>query len=298
MVLLAALTLLANPSAAAAQGPTLADSVTVSLWPEYDRSEVLVIYRVVLPVTTELPSRVSLLVPADTPNLTAAAIRDASGELINAPFTQVDGEQADVVEVVADGTELQIEFYLPLEVAGDLRRFSFIWPGGLATEDFAFEVQQPLGAAELQVEPAATSRTTDSLGLTYHQVDLAAQTAADRPEISFSYNNPTSQLSADSLAPPSGLATPAPASGAPVDIRGLLPWIFLVAGVGLIAAGVVYFLRTRSADRPGRPRHRAPKAQPMNDGRVDASPVFCHNCGAQATASDRFCRQCGTALRV
>jgi hypothetical protein len=295
---LAAFWLVAIPSAAAAQAASSADSVRVSLWPEYDRSEVLVIYRVELPETTELPTQVRLLVPPDTPELTAAAVRAPSGELVNAPFTQVDGDLADVVEVETDGAEVQIEFYLPLEVTGDLRRFSFTWPGGLATAAFAFEVQQPLGAADMQVEPAATSRSTDSLGLTYYLVDLADQTASDQPEVSFSYNKSTSQLSADVLAPPGGLATPALASGAPVDIRGLLPWILLVAGVGLIAAGVVYFLRTRSDDRPARPRHRGSKATPASNGRIDASPVFCHNCGAQATASDRFCRQCGTALRV
>jgi hypothetical protein len=290
--------LLAIPSVAAAQTASSVDSVQVSLWPEYDRREVLVIYRVALPSTAELPAQVRLLIPADSPDLTAAAYREASGELVNAPRTRTDGDQADVIEVEADGTEVQIEFYLPLEISGDLRRFAFAWPGGLATDDFSYEVQQPLGAAGMQVEPAATSRTTDSLGLTYYQIELGAQTADARPEVSFSYNNSSSLLSADAVAPSGGLATPAPAAGPQVDLRGLLPWILLVAGVGLIAAGVVYFVRTRSEDRPPRPRHRAPKAQPVDGDRVDASPVFCHNCGAQATASDRFCRQCGTALRV
>jgi hypothetical protein len=297
-LVLGAFLLLAIPSLATAQAPSRADSVKVSLWPEYDRSQVLVIYLVVLPASTDLPAQVRLLVPADTPDLTAAAFRAADGELLIAPFTQADGELADVVQVEADGTELQIEFYLPLEVTGDLRQFSFVWPGGLATEDFVYEVQQPLGAEDMQVDPDATSRTTDGLGLTYHLIALGALTADDQPEVSFRYNNSSSLLSADAVAPSGGLATPAPASGSQVDIRGLLPWILLIAGVGLIAAGVVYFLRTRADDRPARPRHRGSRAQPMNEDRVDASPVFCHNCGTQATASDRFCRQCGTALRV
>jgi len=297
-VLLGALPLLGIPSVALAQAPSRADSVKVSLWPEYDRSQVLVIYLVQLPATTDLPARVRLLVPADTPDLTAAAFRAANGELLNAPFTQADGEQADVVEVEADGRELQIEFYLPLEISGDLRQFSYVWPGGLATEDFVYEIQQPLGAEGMQVDPGATSRTTDALGLTYHLIALGALTADDQPEVSFRYDNSSSLLSADAAVPSGGLAAPAPAAGPQVDIRGLLPWILLIAGVGLIAAGVVYFLRTRAEDRPARPRHRGSRAQPMNEGRIDASPVFCHNCGTQATASDRFCRQCGTALRV
>ena len=290
--------LLMLPSTAAAQATTQADSARVSLWPEYDRSDVLVIYRVVLPSSTELPARVRLLIPPDAPDLIAAAFRSASGELLNASFTQTDGDQADQVDIEVEGTELQIEFYLPLPITGDQRRFSFTWPGGLAAENFAYEVQQPLGATNMVVQPAASSRTTDSLGLTYHLVDLGAQAAADHPEVAFTYDKATSQLSTEALAPPGSLATPAPASGAPLDIRGSLPWIFLVAGAGLIAAGVIYFLRTRSLADPPRARHRVSRSQPTERDRVDASPVFCHNCGTQATSSDRFCRQCGTALRV
>jgi hypothetical protein len=241
---------------------------------------------------------VRLLIPPDAPDLLAAAYRSASGELVNAPFTQTDGDQADQVEVETEGTELQIEFYLPLPTTGDQRRFSFTWPGGLETGAFAYEVQQPLGATNMGVEPAVTSRTTDSFGLTYHLVDLGAQAETDHPEVSFSYDKTTSQLSAEALSPAGGLATPAPASGTQLDIRGSLPWIFLVAGVGLIAAGVIYFLRTRSDEGQPRARHRAARSQPADRDRVDASPVFCHNCGTQATSSDRFCRQCGTALRV
>jgi len=297
-LLLGVAVLITLPAVAAAQTTTQVDSVRVSLWPEYDRSDVLVIYRVELPAAAQLPAQIRLLIPPDSPELTAAAYRDASGQLVNAAATRTDGEAADVVEVAADGTELQIEFYLPLAITGDQRRFDFVWPGGLAADDFAYEIQQPLGATGMAVNPAATSRSTDSRGLTYHLVDLGAQTAEGRPEVTFSYTKSTPALSSEALGPAGGLATPSPAAGMVVDVRGLLPWILLGAGVALIAGGVVYFLRNRSVERAPRPRHRASRPQPAQDENVDASPVYCHNCGTQATASDRFCRQCGTPLRV
>jgi hypothetical protein len=290
--------LLTLPSVAAAQALTQADSVTVSLWPEYDRSEVLVIYRVALPAATDLPTQVVLLAPPDAPELTAAAYRSASGQLVNAVATRDDGEQADVIEVTAEGTDVQIEFYLPLPVSDGLRQFSFTWPGGVSTPDFAYEIQQPLGAQALQVEPAATDRTTDSVGLTYQVVELGAQTDDDHPEVSFSYRNPTDQLTAEALAAAGGLAEPAPAAPLAIDFRQILPWLLLVGGVVLIAGGAIYYLRTRAEDRPARPRHRASRTPAETPDRVDASPVYCHNCGTQATSADRFCRQCGTALRV
>jgi hypothetical protein len=284
-------------SAASAQGPTQVDSVKVSLWPEYDRPEVLVIYRVELPATTELPAPVDLLIPPDAPELTAAAFGTGTGGLLNAEYTRRDGEQADVVEVLAEGPLVQIEYYLPLPVAGAQRQFMFTWPGGLATSAFLYEVQQPTGAQDLQVDPAATAITPpDALGLIYHQVDLGAQTAQETPRISFSYSKDTSELSA-SAPPAGGLAQPEPAAAPSIDVRGALPWVLLVGGVGLLAAGLLYFFRGRSQEASSRQRHRSSRPR-REDARVDASPVFCHNCGTQATAADRFCRQCGTALRT
>lgn len=297
LLVLAAVLLPAIPSTAAAQGSTEVESVQVSLWPEYDRGDVLVIYRVILPASTSLPAQVRLPIPADAPELTAAAFRAGSGGLLNAPYDRIEGDQADVIEFAAEGTELQIEFYLPLPAVDDLRQFSFTWPGELEAGDFAYEIQQPVGAQEMNVDPAPTSQSTDAQGLTYHLVDLGPLSAADRPEVSFRYRKNTSQLTTE-VAPLVGLATPAPAAAFAVDVGGILPWVVLVAGLSLVIGGVVYFLRNRQEDRPARPRHRSTRPSADDDDRVDASPVFCHNCGTQASASDRFCRQCGTALRT
>ena len=292
---LAVVILLALPSGVAAQGPTQADSVLVSLWPEYDREDVLVIYRVSLPAGTPLPSTVRLLIPPDAPALTAAAFRSPDGGLLNADHVRGDGEQADTIDLVTEGTEVQIEFYLPLPTTGDLRQFSFTWPGGVASPRFGYEVQQPVGAQNVEIEPAPSRQTTDSLGLIYHQVDLGELSPDDRPEVSLSYAKTTPDLTAGSTT--GGLAQPEPAPRASIDFVAALPWVLLVVGVGLIGGGLVYFFRNRAEERRARPRHRVSRPRAEND-RVDASPVFCHNCGTQATSSDRFCRQCGTALRT
>jgi len=92
------------------QSSSEAKAVTVALWPEYDRAEVLVIYRVLLPDSAGLPGKVRLLIPADAPELTAAAYRDSTGKLVNAVNERIDGEQADVVEIQAAGSEVQLEF--------------------------------------------------------------------------------------------------------------------------------------------------------------------------------------------
>lgn len=288
--------LLALAPAAAAQGGTRAESLTVSLWPEFDRPDVLVIYKLILPADQTLPTTVSLRVPADAPTLTAVAFRDESGQLLNADFERVDGAEVDTVVIQSPGREVQIEYYTALGRQGDERSFTYAWPGGVAAEAFWFEVQQPFGADSMEVTPAASTRTSDTRGLVYHNVAIGPIEADDRPEVSFGYRKTTPELSAEVGAPPA-LATPVVEIGGGLDFSGALPYLLLVGGIGLIAAGVAYFLRSRQVDRRQRPRHRSSSPRPGADREIDASPVFCHNCGAQATASDRFCRRCGTALR-
>ena len=290
--------LLTVPSAAAAQTVGEAAAVTVALWPEYDRAEVLVIYRVFLPATVGLPARVRLPIPADAPDVTAAAYRDNAGGLLNAVYERLEGEDTDFVEVEAAGLEVQLEFYLPLQVEGDLRQFSFTWPGGLSVESFEFEIQQPVGAQGMEVSPAPTSRTRDAAGLDYQHLALGALTDTTRPEVAFSYRKETTGLSVDAIVPAGPLATPVPAAGRAIEVRPVLPWLLLVAGMVLIGGGAVYYLRTRAEDRPARPRHRPVRRSEEAVNEVDASPIFCHNCGTQASASDRFCRRCGTTLRT
>ena len=290
--------LLVAPSAAAAQTASEAEAVTVALWPEYDRAEVLVIYRVLLPATVGLPARVRLPIPADAPELTAAAYRDSSGGLLNADSDRTDGVEADYVEVEALGRELQLEFYMPLPMEGDLRQFGFTWPGSFSADSFEFEIQQPVGAREMVISPASTSQTIDSAGLTYYRLDLGPLTKTARPEVGLTYRKDTSALTVEASAPAGPLATPAPAPQIPIDVQAALPWLLLVAGVALIGGGAIYYLRSRAEERPSRPRHRPTRGAELAADEVDASPVFCHNCGTQASASDRFCRRCGTALRT
>ncbi len=163
----------------------------------------------------------------------------------------------------------------------------------------AFAVKEGfLGAQAMEVTPSPTSQTTDNAGLIYHRLDLGPETAEARPEVGFRYRKDTAALSVDTTGAAGPLATPPPARGTSVDVQGALPWLVLFVGLALIAGGVIYYLRTRVDERPSRPRHQ-PASQPEEKrSEVDASPVFCHNCGTQASASDRFCRRCGTALRT
>jgi hypothetical protein len=74
-----------------------------------------------------------------------------------------------------------------------------------------------------------------------------------------------------------------------------LPWIIGGFGLALIAIALFSYWRStqaQSAESQPRKRHRH-KPEGEDDGQA-----YCHECGARAHGGDRFCRTCGSRLRV
>jgi hypothetical protein len=83
------------------------------------------------------------------------------------------------------------------------------------------------------------------------------------------------------------------------SLSSLVPWVLGAVGVVLLALGgfmVVQMRRSAVAPTRSRRRTRAAAAKPESAA-IEASPMFCHNCGSRADASDLYCRRCGTRLR-
>jgi hypothetical protein len=287
--------LLAWPALAGAQTTPAVDQATVSLWPEFDRPEVLIIYRLHLASATDLPARVAIPIPATISSLNAVATRGQDGTLVNASYTQETSGDSTRLLLDSDSQDIQVEFYVPMERVEGQRSFSFTWPGGLAATSFVFDVQQPVEATEFTLTPPAETRAVGEFNLTYHRVDIGAIDEAATPTVAGTYNRASERLTSDFLGGQTPLGTPEAPGGRTPDLTAYLPYGLLALGVLLLAGGGIYYLRTaRPATRP-RPRHRRTPAD--SGDQLDASPVYCHNCGALASATDFFCRRCGAQLR-
>ena len=282
-----------------AQTPVTITGLQVALWPEYDSRSMLVIYRVSLDPETTLPTDVGLPIPASAGDPLAVAMTDSTGGLVNARYTrQVDGEWATIL-VTAESLQLQVEYYSPLTFDGPLRRFAFVWPGAPGVGSMSYEVQSPIGAQEVTITPAPASQSVGQDGLTYFSSGLGADAGPGGTEIDLTYVKTSDDLTADLLSLPP--TRPEPTQGGTPDLRQFIPWILLAFGVILLSAGGAWYLRlSRAAPSAGRRRRRGSRPASAPDGEpgeMDASPVFCHNCGTRATAGDRFCRSCGVRLR-
>jgi hypothetical protein len=306
-ILVFCLTVLATP-VAAQDAPTLSN-LEIALWPEYDRPEVLVIYRGLFTPDTALPVPVEIRIPARVGQPTAVAYVDEAGQRFNqAHTTRIDGEQL-VVSFDLATPAFQLEYYD--ELAADstgAREYTFTYVADYPSTELNLEFQVPSTATEFALDPAADSVVVEGDGLTYHLVQRSAVPQGGTESWTFAYQKDNEELTASAFmqAP-----TPAPAtSQAPaVGSDSSTALIFLVAFVALVGVGAGAFWLGRRAQSipetappPKRRKRRGsgqgPRPQPERRAASNfGGALFCHKCGTQLRPDADFCHRCGQSTR-
>jgi hypothetical protein len=169
----------------------------------------------------------------------------------------------------------------------------------LNTGSFSYELQQPVSATELRVTPAGMLQPASD-GLSYVRANLGPQQAGSPLTISFQYQKRSTDLTVDSVTSAPTIDRPSTTQGGTPDLTTQLPFILGGFGLALIVLGIFLYLRMQWGEKASRkqPRQRKRKTKSQRTGGdLDAAAVFCHVCGAKASASDHFCRSCGTKLR-
>lgn len=286
-LLLVLASLLPLPGLARAQSAVVFESLNVQFWPDFDQPSVLVLYDFVIAAETPLPAQVNIRMPAGA-QLFAVA-RAEAGELMNvehAPPVQ-EGNYSVVTFVVTDRLTYRVEFYIPYVQQEQKRTFIYTWPGDYAVASFRMVLQEPTGATNVMTEPDMTSLGTGADGFVYRALSAQDIKSGEQVVLKVNYDNPRSSLSADRPKPSASLESSPP-------FMSFLPWV--LGGMGLIlilGGGAWYWLSGRSSGS-GRARRRH-AAQAEEDATASA---YCSQCGKRAQTGDRFCRACGTKLRM
>jgi hypothetical protein len=275
-------------------------SLQISLWPEYDQPNMLVIYHLTLSADTELPAQLSIHIPATAGRPNAVAVRDPNGGLVNLEYEINSDGVWSTIQMVASFPELQIEYYDPgLQIDGTQRNFSFEWYGQYAVAQSTVEVQQPLDTTDISLSPGPVRSETAADGLSYIIKEVGALSKGQNFKIELSYNKSSQALTISQLpVQPSAPLTTEP--GWQDRMAVSLPWILGVAGVLLIAGGALWYWQTGRQPRANTTKRgrASQKTTEYTNDPVDEQVVYCHQCGKRASAGDRFCRSCGTRLRV
>jgi hypothetical protein len=275
----------------------------VALWPEYDRHAVLVIYRAKLAEDTTLPAQVRLPMSAIVGEPFAVAWQNGEGRLLVADYMMETQGDWSVVTLTAGSLFVQLEYYMDYELSGLDRKFIFEWPEGYPIESLSYEVQQPLTASSVLLNPAPEQTVTRNDGLSYYLAELGPVLTNSSLSIELNYSNPDNELTADNTTTPSpfSIGSPVTAEGGTPDILQILPWLLGGLGLILVLVGGLLYMQSRRepmkvrGKRETRSKIRGAKVEDKSG--VDPSIIYCHQCGTRASVSDRFCRHCGVPLR-
>ena len=280
------------PTIHAQEGPRLA-SISISIWPEYDRPEAaLVIIHGKLADGVSLPATVALRIPASTGGPTAVA--SAASE--NAPLTTrnhglTNAENFLLVTLTTPDPVFQVEFYDPLATDNPDRTYAYIWPGDLAANQLGVEIQEPRGATGLSSEPDLGRGTVGPDGLAYHNAQLGPSEVGKTLTINVRYRKTDPRTSLEIL----GLEVAESSSG------GIATWLLLLAALAAVVLAVVvvvYWHRQRAPAMAGAaPGTHSTGRRTSGPREASPSQAFCTQCGNQLGSDDHFCSRCGTKAR-
>jgi hypothetical protein len=278
---------------AQAQSELRLSSVTVDIWPEYDRPAVLVIYHLTLSSDTKLPATLNLRIPVQS-EVFAVAVNDPVKGLLNTPYDRtVQGLWAKLT-ITTNSAEVQVEYYDALVKNGTARHIVYEWAGDYAVDAFSVDLQQPVGATNLVTVPAFSTSDLGQDGFVYSQSAPQILTAGQAFTLTVDYQKSTDTLSITGLPVQSTQPLNASTPGR-VTMSGVIPWVLAGAGVALIVFGIVggIYLWKNGTRRSSATRKRHSLPQQASE----TGDIYCHQCGKRAQPGDVFCRTCGMRLR-
>lgn len=275
------------PGSAGAQNQVGLSSVYIQLWPEFDQPNMLVIYDLTVSENASLPMDLPVRIPLDASQIVVAYEQD--GDLLNAPFEEpyVDDDWQVVSLKIDTGNTYRLEYYAPLEKIDLQRKYEFSWLGDFPVEQFLLRLRVPVDTTEVNTDPEMTASSEEETYLDWETENLAAgQTVS----MNLTYTKTTDRLATSG----------APLQAGPVDddtpgrvsLNNYLPYLLGGVGMFLILAGIFYFWQ--SGLRQSQPRKRRRSKGELDDKKE----IYCHQCGKRAQPGDRFCRTCGTRLRL
>jgi hypothetical protein len=321
--------LLAPVPATLAQSALPLATLTIDVWPEYDRlATVLVIYRGEFAADALLPAEIKIRIPASAgePSAVAAPRPGSEAAPVNQWSELIASKQVtttrsgDWVEVtLAPPSRLfTVEFYDKLSTVTFDRQYKLTWPGDWDAQAVRVNVREPFGATNFQATPTLPPGAIDEEGLVAHQLDVGALAAGQSFALSLRYHREDNRTStaALQLVTPASTRPPAPTPVAAISSSWPLV-VALAAGLALITGGVIWHVRSQQAEtfRPYEPpgfRHtkgrrsvrtsRAPRPRPRPA--VSPSPEasqdsagFCTQCGKPLRPDDIFCSRCGARVK-
>ncbi len=282
--------------------------LVVELWPEYDRPDVLVIYRVELSDETPLPAQVTFNFPSYIDDLFAIAYLQ-DGSLLSVPPADISLQNTgDTLQLSfpAKSHELHFEYYDPqiLTRQDNARLLDYNFVADYNITDAEFRVLEPNDSEDFTLSPQATNTYTGMNGQNFQVVEPGSLSPGDTFGLTAGYvRNVTSPL-VTPQPPQAQQPVPAPVQviteDSPVveipSTSSALGYVLIGGGV-LLLIGVAGYWWLSSKPKKVDVRHQTPVSKPAHQKAQVAAPPVQKPTAAEET-SGGYCYQCGTALRA
>ena len=242
--------------------------VEIDLWPEFDRLEMLVIYRMLLSQETTLPVELTLHIPVAAGEPNALAVGPAGDLVRDVSYARQIDAQGAAIRFVAEDRFVQLEYYDPSLGVDNLRRqYNFSAIGDYPVEATLVQIKLPADVRDVAISPSFGNGAVGEDGFVYYRYEVAQRETGETFRLSLEYERG-------------------------FDIQKWLAWGFGVVGVVLVGLGVYrYVIINQRSKRTRKVTRRKSRGSGRKAG------VYCHNCGTAARAGDKYCRNCGTILR-
>lgn len=284
--------LAAAPLFGIAQDSVNLKSVSVSLWPEFDRPSVLTIYEIVLSPETILPQSLSFQIPAEA-QLQTIAIEDTFQRWTTVHNDVRQSGSWQDISFLTTSHRIRLEYLDPTLVKqADLRRFDFTWLSIYPVEELSFFVQQPYGASDLVTDPLLSQKDDADLRRPYYTADFGPVQAGELFSLKLQYIKDTADLTYPALDVFPASEIDELTRGRTASPLSVVMWLIAVAVMVLIFVGIYYlWFRNRIVNKP------TLEATGVGFLNPEKQTAFCHECGMRSRLGDNFCRNCGTELR-
>ena len=308
ILLILSIFLCASVPAQTVDGNLQVNNMEIEIWPEYDRSSALVIYRISFESLTSFPAKVSFKIPTSAGEPYSVAMKDLDGLLYDLEFSVIPDGSWNRIEFITSTPDIQLEFYDPITVdQNDYHNYSFRWISDYAVKDLKLVVQQPRYAPFIFITPnIGNGSINHDDGLIYYTSDLGSNSQGSLIEVSLRYKKTQDAFSVSTL--PVDAVNPLPANRSfwsrlsilasavfenrPLMVAGSLT----VFGAVLLLVVSLLVLQKRNLIVPS---ESDPKENPQKKRTVNTSEVlevYCHVCGKRARPGDQYCRTCGSKL--
>ena len=129
-----------------AQNPaSVIDSLDLEIWPDFDKSSVLVLLTGTLPEDTRLPASITLPLPEVAQLNAVARIDSKDGNMKDDIISSTD--PPGTLTFITPDLRFRVEYYLPYTINKNQRSFDYTWLAAISVNNFQLRVQRPSSAS-------------------------------------------------------------------------------------------------------------------------------------------------------